>query len=130
ILVRQQAGEMTYQNLAQHIGRGCILGEQTFAQDAAPAYMLRKILVSHFPGLLPLLSEAPDHRKRRHYEVQELLMAAIALFVFKQQSRNAINNDRWSSQAFCSNYEHLFDCRLPHQDTVGLFLERLPGDYL
>lgn len=57
-------------------------------------------------------------------------MAAIALFVFKQQSRNAINNDRWSSQAFCSNYEHLFDCRLPHQDTVGLFLERLPGDYL
>jgi len=44
-------------------------------------------------------------------------MAGIAMFIFKEGSRNAFNNDR-SEGCFNVNYQKIFNLRLPHMDTV------------
>ena len=44
-------------------------------------------------------------------------MAGIAMFIFKEGSRNAFNNDR-SEGNFNKNYQKIFNLRLPHMDTV------------
>lgn len=56
-------------------------------------------------------------------------MAAITLFLFKQGSRNAYNNDRKEKQ-FLDNYQKLFGMRLPHLDTPDGFFRDLPDDGL
>lgn len=62
-----------------------------------------------------------DNRKRRDYEVSELITACIAMFLFKETSRNALNNDRKEGY-FKENYLRVFKLRLPHMDTVEDFL--------
>ena len=62
-----------------------------------------------------------DNRKRSDYEVSELLTACIAMFLFKETSRNALNNDRKEGY-FKENYLRVFKLRLPHMDTVEDFL--------
>ena len=52
-------------------------------------------------------------------------MAGIALFVFQQGSRNALNNNR-EEEKFRKHYWRLFRLRLPHLDTVHRVLCRLP----
>ena len=56
-------------------------------------------------------------------------MAGIALFVFKQGSRNAFNNQR-QEHRFRGHYRKLFKLRLPHLDTVDAVLRRLPDQAL
>lgn len=58
-----------------------------------------------------------DNRKRRDYEVSELITACIAMFLFKETSRNALNNDRKEGY-FKENYLRVFKLRLPHMDTA------------
>jgi len=47
-----------------------------------------------------------------------LILACIAMFLFKEGSRNALNNDREEAE-FQKNYTRLFKLRLPHMDTVN-----------
>ncbi len=44
-------------------------------------------------------------------------MACVAMFIFKEGSRNAFNNDR-KEGCFKMNYQNIFNLRLPHPDTV------------
>lgn len=71
----------------------------------------------------------PDHRQRRAYDVAELITGCIALFLFKEVSRNAINNNRKEKQ-FRKNYQRIFKRRLPHMDTVNDFLRLLSAEEL
>lgn len=73
-----------------------------------------------------MLQSLADPRKRKAYSCDELLLAAISMFVFKAQSRNAINNDRRHSSEFTSNFKKLFNARLPHLDSVQDLFETLP----
>jgi hypothetical protein len=50
--------------------------------------------------------------------MEELLMGGTGMFLFKQGSRNSLNNKRFE-ETFLSNYEHCLGMRLPHQDTVA-----------
>ena len=68
---------------------------------------LRKTIRSYFPDFQKMLAQVSDHRKRKDYRSDELLCAAIALFIFKAQSRNAFNNDRRHSGEFKSNFQKL-----------------------
>lgn len=62
-----------------------------------------------------------DLRKRKGYSLAELFMGVIMLFVFKEGSRNAFNNDRKES-SFRKNYERVFKLKLPSTDAVeGLY---------
>jgi len=70
-----------------------------------------------------------DNRERKQYEPQELCMAGIALFLLKEGSRNAMNNDREEIQ-FLKNYKKLFGLNLPHMDSVEDYFRFLPDDEL
>jgi len=77
-----------------------------------------KTIKHFFPRFKQELQKIEDHRKKTDYEISELLFGAIALFLFKQGSRNTFNNHR-NDKDFQSNYEKLFWMRLPHQDTIN-----------
>jgi hypothetical protein len=70
-----------------------------------------------------------DQRKRRDYNVAELVTAGIALFIFKEDSRHAFNLVRRDEQ-FSDNYLRIFKLRLPQMDTVHAFLRDLPDNEL
>jgi hypothetical protein len=89
-------------------------------------YELRKIIRSYFPDLQQTLSQITDIRKRKDYRSDELISAAAAMFIFKAQSRNAVNNDRRHSGEFTANFQKLFKTHLPHLDAVQDFFETLP----
>ena len=69
----------------------------------------------HFvPDLENTLDSMPDYRgKRATYEMSEIILAAVIMFLFKEGSRNQMNEDREEDQ-FRANYETLFGLKLPH----------------
>jgi hypothetical protein len=75
------------------------------------------------------MREIEDCRRGGDYELAELITACIALFIFKQGSRNAFNNQR-QEHKFKSQYRKLFKLRLPHLDTVDRVMRRLPDEAL
>jgi len=82
------------------------------------------ILKRHYPDFDDLLSSIPDHRKRSTYQVGEIIMAGLSMFIFKRTSRN--HTDKGVSGHFENNYLTLFGKRLPIMETVNDFLRQLP----
>jgi len=117
---------------ARHAARG-----QEKKRSTAPARNRGKAVVCElfktinhfFPDLLDQLRQIEDCRRRSDYELSEILMAAIALFIFQQGSRNALNNLRQEAK-FAKHYRRLFKMRLPHLDTVHRVLCRLADEPL
>jgi hypothetical protein len=70
----------------------------------------------------------PDHRKRRTYEVAEIIMAGLMMFVFKRGSKH--NTDALFTENFADNYVRLFGLKLPVMETVNQFLKKLPPSEL
>ncbi len=79
-----------------------------------------------WPNFNAMLGHIPDHRKRKTYEVGEILMAGIAMFVFKRKSRN--HADKSVRGNFEQNYYTLWGLRLPILETVDKFLRELPPE--
>jgi len=90
---------------------------------------LFKTIHHFFPELFEQLRQIEDCRRRSDYALSEILMAAIALFIFQQGSRNAFNNLRQEAK-FAKHYRRLFKLRLPHLDTVHRVLCRLSDEPL
>lgn len=61
--------------------------------------------------------------------MSEILLAAIAMFIFKEGSRNALNNDRNTGE-FARNFFKIFGKRLPHMDTVNELFKQLSTEEL
>ncbi len=78
----------------------------------------------HFPDFLNLLAQVSDQRKQPIYKVEELLMAVVAMFLFKRGSRNHADNTARKG-SYCFNFERLFGCRLPDLDTSNRLLKQL-----
>ena len=87
-------------------------------------FRLKKTIDHHFPDLYEKIEAIPECRKHSHYSLLELIMAGVAMFLFKKGSRNAMNNER-AEPKFRKNYERLFRARLPHMDTVEEVMEML-----
>ena len=83
----------------------------------------------YFPGLFDRIALIEDVRKKSEYKLTEIIMAGIAMFIFKEGSRNAFNNDR-NDGGFQANYRKLFNLRLPHMDTVDKVMRLLKEDEL
>jgi hypothetical protein len=66
----------------------------------------------------------PDARKGSAYSLSEAITGCIAMFVFKETSRNAFNQDR-EEQNFRDNYFSIFKKRLPHLDTVHRIISQI-----
>lgn len=71
------------------------------------------------------MAQVAYNRQRKDYRPDELISASLGMFIFKAQSRNAVNNNRRYSAEFNSNFQKLFGARLPHLDTVQDFFETL-----
>jgi hypothetical protein len=85
--------------------------------------MVYVVLKRHYPNFHQLLENIPDHRQRRSYEVAELIMAGLSMFVFKRCSRHQA--DLSVNAAFERNYAVIFGMRIPIMDTVDCFLRKL-----
>ena len=59
----------------------------------------------------------------------ELIGGGIALFLFKQGSRNALNQARLEAN-FAENYQKIFKLKLPHMDTVDDLMRVLEASEL
>ncbi len=92
-------------------------------------FRLKKTIDHHFPDLYEKIEAIPEFRKRQDYSLLELIMAGVAMFLFKQGSRNAMNNERDEPQ-FRKNYEWLFKTRLPHMDTVEDVMRILDDEHI
>jgi hypothetical protein len=87
------------------------------------------VIKRHFPELMELLSNVHDYRQRPQYEVQELLMAVIAMFLFKRGSRNSMDNTM-KKGLFAKNLESIFACSFPDLDTSNKLLKILSPEEL
>ncbi len=88
-------------------------------------YQIIQTIHEYVPDLFDRLRDIEDVRKKAsEYEQAELLAACLAMFLFKEGSRNALNNDRQEGK-FSENYQKLFHMRLPHMDTVDAVMRRL-----
>lgn len=103
--------------------RKCALNESKGKQVA---WQIGKVISSYFPGLYEKISLLVDPRERKEYTLSELVMGGIMLFVLKEGSRNAFDNDRKES-VFRRNYQRAFQLQLPSMDAVE-DLYRLLGD--
>jgi hypothetical protein len=92
-------------------------------------FRLHTTIDHHFPDLYEKIEAIPECRKQPQYTMLELILAGIAMFLFKKASRNAMNNERDEPQ-FRKNYERLFKARLPHMDTVEDVMEVLDADHI
>jgi hypothetical protein len=70
--------------------------------------------------LLSSFNQLPDTRKPQglQYELDEIMMGGVSLFLLKEGSRNQFNNLRKSGH-FCENYHQRFGLKLPHLDSVN-----------
>lgn len=79
------------------------------------------------PGLSSSVDRLPDKRKGHIYDLSEIVIGCIAMFIFKETSRNAFNLDR-AEHKFRENYFRIFKKRLPHMDTVHRVLKQVPAE--
>jgi len=86
-------------------------------------------IVHFFPELFDKMREIYNSRKKSDYQLVELIMAGIAMFIFKEGSRNAFNNDRKEGK-FKTNYEKVFKMKMPHMDTVDNIMRKLAENEL
>lgn len=91
---------------------------------AAIVRQVHKTIRHYFPDLFSRFNTLPDVRKRSNYQASELLTGCVAMFLLREASRNAINNDRKEGK-FRENYLKVFGLRLPHLDTVEDYLRLL-----
>lgn len=80
-------------------------------------HKIPKTINHFFPKYISSLRKIPDYRKGTKYELSEIIMGGIVMYLLKEGSRNAFNNDRMDNN-FRKNYEALFGMQLPHMDTV------------
>ena len=92
-------------------------------------FRLHKTIDHHFPDLYTQIEAIPECRSQPDYRLVEIIMAGVAMFLFKTGSRNAMNNER-KEPMFRKQYERLFKCRLPHMDTVEAVMEVLEDHHV
>lgn len=85
--------------------------------------MVYVVLRRHYPGFEQLLGKIPDHRRRRSYQVAEIIMAGLWMFLSKRGSRHS--TDMMWTPGLERNYFRVFGMRLPIMDTVDAFLREL-----
>jgi hypothetical protein len=90
---------------------------------------IRRVIDTHFPDLFQDFNDLTDKRKRKDYLMAEIVTGALFMFIFKETSRNAYNNDRHDA-CFRKNFFRYFGIDLPHADAVDDVLRVLPPEEL
>lgn len=82
------------------------------------------VLNRQLPNLEESLANLPDYRKRKQYEVRELVMAVITMFLYKRGSRNHADNSA-GKMYYRKNIERIFKMNLPDLDTADKLMKKL-----
>ena len=99
-------------------------------QKTKLVYQLYSTIDHHFPQLFSWMREVDDCRKKASdYELAAHLTACLAMFLFKEGSRNNYNQKRKNLQ-FQENYEKLFGFPMPHGDSVNNVITLLDEDQI
>ena len=88
-----------------------------------------QIIQHFFPDLFDSIRKIEDCRSHSKYELAEIIIGCIAMFLFKTGSRNEMNNLR-EDPKFIKNYKKLFKLRLPHADTIHRVMKILSEEHL
>lgn len=101
--------------------------EKTTATGKAKILLssIRKVINSRFPDLFCKFNDLTDSRKRKEYTMAEIITGSLFMYIFKEASRNAYNNNR-REEAFRKNVLNYFGFNLPHTDTSDDVLRELP----
>lgn len=86
---------------------------------------IRKVINSRFPDLFCKFNKLTDSRKRKEYSMAEIITGSLFMYIFKETSRNAYNNNR-REDSFRGNVFNYFHFNLPHADTSDDVLRELP----
>jgi hypothetical protein len=92
-------------------------------------YRIKRVIDTHFSELLNSSNRLTDSRKRKEYSMAEIVAGALFMYIFKETSRNAYNNDRRES-CFRKNFFKYFKINLPHGDAYDDVLRVLPPEEL
>ena len=92
-------------------------------------YRVKSVISKHFPDLFDRFNYLTDSRMRKEYSMAEIVAGALYMFLFKETSRNAYNNDR-RDDSFSKNYYRMFKLRLPSPDAIEDVLRVLPTNEL
>lgn len=87
-------------------------------------WQIRKVIKNSFPDIFNKFNCLTDSRKRCEYSMVELVAGALFMFIFKETSRNAYNNDR-KEECFKKNFYKHFGFNLPHGDSFDEVLSKL-----
>lgn len=90
---------------------------------------LAVVINRRFPDLLYELSQMPDYRKRPHYQVKELIVSGLLMFLFKQKSRNQADNTT-KNMDYQDNIKRIFGVKVADMDTVDKYLRFLSPNRL
>jgi hypothetical protein len=85
---------------------------------------LAVVIKHHFPDFYELISQLPDYRKRPQYEVKELIVSGLLVFLFRQQSRNQADA-KAKNLDYQDNIKRFFNSRVADMDTVDKYLRFL-----
>lgn len=86
---------------------------------------IRKVINCRFPDLFCKFNDLTDSRKRKEYLMSEIIAGSLFMYIFKDTSRNAYNNNRREDD-FRKNVLKHFGFNLPHTDTSDDVLRKLP----
>jgi hypothetical protein len=92
-------------------------------------HCINSVITRRFPELFELFNNLPDGRKRVEYSVCEIVTGGLFMFLLKETSRNAYNNDRRDA-IFTKNYYRHFKMNLPHPDTIDEVMRILSPEQL
>jgi hypothetical protein len=87
------------------------------------------VIQRHFPDFYQKLSGLPDYRSRPRYQVRELIVSGLLMFLFRSPSRNQADNIA-KNLDFQDNIMRVFGVRVADMDTVDRYLRLLPPEEL
>ena len=90
---------------------------------------LAVVINHHFPDFYRQISQLPDYRKRPQYEVKELIISGLLLFLFRQRTRNNADS-KAKNLDYQDNILRLFKSRVADMDTVDRYLRFLDPEKL
>lgn len=90
---------------------------------------IKNVIKKQFPKLFDSFNNLTDIRIRHEYSMAEIITGALFMFIFKETSRNAYNNDT-IDENFRKNFFRYFGFNLPHGDTSDHVLRCLPPEEL
>jgi hypothetical protein len=87
------------------------------------------VINRRFPELFNKTSELPEFRKRPVYQINDLIISGLLMFLFKQQTRNQADNAA-KNLDFADSIWRFFKVNIADMDTVDVYLRQLDPNEL